>query len=119
MSAAGRFSEINPVVDKTIAIADRIQKSCEQLQQDQRDRLAESAAEGAAASSRAKWIAYLLVGICLAVSGVAVWAVRNIGGGTASWPASRRRSRAGGQCGVQVSSSSQSLAQGNSQTHVP
>ncbi|MGD0580013.1 MAG: methyl-accepting chemotaxis protein, partial [Bryobacteraceae bacterium] len=116
MSAAGRFTEINEVVDKTIAIADQIQKACEQLQQDQREHLAEAVTVGATTSSRSRWIAFMLIGVCLAVGGVVVWVVRAISNtlrllaGELGEGAEQVASAAS-----QVSSSSQSLAQGSSE----
>lgn len=50
MSADGQFRDINPPVTRTPALADRIQKATDQLQQNQRLHFAEAAEE---ASSRA------------------------------------------------------------------
>jgi len=116
MSAAGRFSEINPVVDKTIAIADQIQAACEQLQQNQKTLLADAVAEGAATSTRSRWIASVLLGLCLALGGVVVWivhhdtkALRQLAGEV------RDGAEQVASAASQVSSSSQSLAQGSSE----
>jgi methyl-accepting chemotaxis protein len=116
MSSAGRFSEINPVVEKTIAIADRIQAACERIAQAQREDLAEAAKEGAATSASSRWIAWILVIASLGVGGLVLWLVRQISRGLRqvvgelSAGADQTSSAAG-----QVSSSSQSLAPGASE----
>jgi methyl-accepting chemotaxis protein len=116
MSEAGRIAEINPVVDKTIAIADRIQKACEELQQDQRERMAQNRSEAADITSRTRLAAFILIGVCLALGGVVIWAVRHVSRDL------RGLARQMGEGAVQVagaasqvSSASQSLAQGASQ----
>jgi methyl-accepting chemotaxis protein len=116
MSEAGSFAEMNPVVDKTIAIADRIQYACERLRQGQRERLAEARKAAAETSSGSRRRAFVLIGLCLAAGGAAVWAVRQV---------SRQIRELAGEMGVgaeqvaaaaaQVSSASQALAQGASQ----
>ena len=115
MSADGQFRDINPLIAKTLAIADQIQKSTDQLQQNQRLHLAESAKAAEEASSRAGWMAVLLIGICVAVSAGILWLIRHIGT-TLRQIAAEMKDGAEqvAAAASQVSSSSQSLARGAS-----
>jgi methyl-accepting chemotaxis protein/methyl-accepting chemotaxis protein-1 (serine sensor receptor) len=116
LTAAGRFQEINSVVAQTDSLADQLQEACAQSQQNQRSHLAESAKEGAEASSRSRWIAIVLIGICLAVGGVVLLVVRDVSVTLRQLAAEMSEGawRVSGAA-AQVASFSQSLAQGASE----
>jgi len=116
LTAAGRFREINPVIEQTLAIADQIQKATDQLQSNQRLHLAESAQAAREASSRAQWVGAGLIAVCLAMTGGIVWLIWHIG---AALRQIAREMEDGAEqvagAASEVSSSSQSLAQGASE----
>jgi len=116
MSAAGRFSELNPVVDKTIALADQIQRGCEQLRQEQKTRVMEAAAEAGTTTSRSRWVAVSLLVLCLGVAGVMLWIIRSVSSALRRLAGEMGEgTRQVASAAAQVSASSQSLAQGSSE----
>ena len=115
LSEAGQFRDINPLIAQTLALADRIQKATDQLQQNQRLHLAESAKAAEEASSRARWMAVLLVGICVAVSAAILWLIWHINATLRQIAAEMENgAEQVAAAASEVSSSSQSLAQGAS-----
>lgn len=115
--AAQRFdAAMTSAMDRTVTMAGQMQKGAEQLLEVQRGLLNTSAQNAAVVSSHSRWIAFILIGVCLGVGGVVLWVVRNV---------SSTLRRLAGELGEgaeqvasaasQVSSSSQSLAQGSSE----
>lgn len=115
--AAQRFdAAMTGTMDRTVAVAGLMQKAADQLMEMQRG-LNQAAAENASAvSSRSRWIAFILIGVCLAVGGVVMWVVRDTSS-TLRHLAGELGESAGqvAAAASQVSSSGQSLAQGNSE----
>jgi methyl-accepting chemotaxis protein len=115
--AAQRFdAAMTSTMDRTVVMVGQMQKTADQLIETQRGLLTAAAQNATVVSSRSRWIAFILIGVCLAVGGVVVWVVRNT--------SSTLRHLAGelgegaeqvASAASQVSSSSQSLAQGNSE----
>ena len=112
--AAQRFdAAMTSTMDRTVTMAGQMQKAADRLIEQQWT-LSKAAAEKASAvSSRSRWLAFILIGVCLALGGVVLWLVRNI--------SSTLRHLAGelgegaeqvASAASQVSASSQSLAQG-------
>jgi len=103
-------------MDKTVPIAKEMTKAAAQLMTNQRLTQAEASERAAGITTRSRWIALVLCGVCLLVGAVVLWVVRDI---------SRTLRRLAGELGEgaeqtagaagQVSSSSQSLAQGSSE----
>jgi len=116
MSAAGQFRDIGPIMSKTSALADQIQKATDQLQANQRLHLAESAKAAEEASSRAQWIGVGLIVLCLAMTGAISWLIWHI---SATLRQIAVEMADGAEqvaaAASQVSGSSQSLAQGASE----
>jgi len=117
MSAAGRFdTTLNATVNKTIEMADQIQKAAQELQQREGANLAAASKDAQQTSSRSRWIATVMIGLCLALGAVVVWIVRQISG-TLRQIAAEMGDGAEqvAAAASQVSSASQSLAQGSSE----
>jgi len=114
---AQRFdAALSSTMDRTVTMAAQMQDAAEQLLEAQRGLLKAASQDAATISSENRWIAIILIAMCLAVGGVVLWVVRNI---------SSTLRRLAGELGEgaeqvasaasQVSSSSQSLAQGSSE----
>jgi methyl-accepting chemotaxis protein/methyl-accepting chemotaxis protein-1 (serine sensor receptor) len=115
--ASQRFdAALTSTMDRTNAIAAQMTKGAVQLLENPIERQATAVKDAADLSSRSRWIAFLLIGVCLAVGGLVAWVVRNV---------SHTLRQLAGEMGegaeqvdsaaLQVSSSAQSLAQGSSE----
>jgi methyl-accepting chemotaxis protein/methyl-accepting chemotaxis protein-1 (serine sensor receptor) len=114
--ASQRFdAALTSTLDRASAIAAQMTKGATQLLENQREQQATATKDAADISSRSRWIAFLLTGVCLAVGGLVLWVVRNVShalrqlAGEMGEGAEQVASAAS-----QVSSSAQSLAQGSS-----
>ncbi|HPT29004.1 MAG TPA: methyl-accepting chemotaxis protein, partial [Bryobacteraceae bacterium] len=115
--AAQRFdAAMTSTMDRTVALAGQMQNATSQLLEQQRGLNKTAAQKALAVSSQSRWIAFILIGVCLVVGAAVMWVVRDIG--------STLRRLAGelgegaeqvASAASQVASSSQSLAQGNSE----
>jgi methyl-accepting chemotaxis protein/methyl-accepting chemotaxis protein-1 (serine sensor receptor) len=115
--AAKRFdAELTSTMDRTFAVAGPMQQAAEQLLIQQRGLNKAAAQNASALSSLSRWIAFILIGVCLSVGGVVLWVVRNAGS-TLRQLASEIEVGADqvASAASQVSASSQSLAQGASE----
>jgi len=115
--AEQRFdSELKATIDKMVAYGVDASKANDELAQAQRDLFAASAIRAAEETSRSRWIAIVLVVLCLAIGGAVIYIVRQIGKALRHIAAemadgAEQVASASGQ----VSSSSQALAQGASE----
>jgi methyl-accepting chemotaxis protein/methyl-accepting chemotaxis protein-1 (serine sensor receptor) len=107
---------LTAAMDKTVSIAQQMQDGAGTVMEIQQGYLAAASKDAEALSSRSRWIAMLLIGLCVAVGAGVVFMVRQI--------SSTLRQIAGemgdgadqvAAAASQVSSSSQSLAQGSSE----
>jgi methyl-accepting chemotaxis protein len=115
--AAQRFdAAMSSAMDRTVAIGGQMNAAAGQLKEAQKGLLVAAAQNATVVSSQSRWIAFALIGLCLAVGVGVVWVVRDI--------SSTLRRMAGdlgegaeqvASAATQVSSSSQSLAQGSSE----
>ena len=115
--AAQRFdANMTSSMDRTAAVAGQTQKAAEQLAEAQRGLLKAAAQDAEDISSRSRWMAFILIGVCLAAGGLVLSVVRSL---------SLTLGRLAGQmvegaeqvasAASQVSASSQSLAHGSSE----
>ena len=115
--AAQRFDgAMTSTMDRTVVIAGQIQKAAEQLLEQQRAFNKAAAEDAAAISWRSRWVAFILIGLCLALGGAVMWVVRDTSSALRrlAGELSEGAEQVAGAAS-QVSSSSQSLAQGNSE----
>jgi methyl-accepting chemotaxis protein len=117
-SAKGTDSAVivNFIAEKIVPISARVERSTEQLQAQQRSFLASSAEDAAAKTSRSRWIAFVLIGLCVLVGAAVLFVVRHISSTLHSLAIELEQGAvqvAG--AASQVSSSSQALAQGASE----
>jgi methyl-accepting chemotaxis protein len=101
---------------KLLPLMEREDEASMSLAQAQRVQMEKSDAHAAATSSRARWIAFTLLGLVVIVAGVAVWVIRQVSLSLREIAASlaRESSHAAGAAS-QVASTSQLLAQGASE----
>jgi methyl-accepting chemotaxis protein/methyl-accepting chemotaxis protein-1 (serine sensor receptor) len=115
--SAQRFdAEMQATMDKTVDLANQATKATADLVQTQRQNLAAAQEQGAGATSSSRWIAFILIALCLAVGAVGVFMVRRIS--SALREIASEMATGADQVAAaagQVSSSSQSLAQGSSE----
>jgi len=109
-------TSLTDTLNRAAAIAVQMDKGAIQLRDAQRENNAAASKDAAEITSRSRWTALLLIAICLAAGAIVVWVVRNITvilrriAGELGEGAEQTASAAS-----QVSSSSQSLAQGSSE----
>jgi methyl-accepting chemotaxis protein/methyl-accepting chemotaxis protein-1 (serine sensor receptor) len=117
ISAAGQFDEKrNDTVNQTLVNYEPMLKSAAQLKQLISVIQAAEVKTASDTTSRSRWIAFVLIAICLAVGGVVIATIRGITGHLRRIAANvgdGARQVAG--AAAQIASSSQSLAQGSSQ----
>ena len=103
-------------MDRTVTMAAQMQKAGDVLLESQRSLLKAAAQDADAVSSRGRWIAFILIGVCLAVGGLVLAVVRHVSGALR-----RLASEVGGgaeqvaSAASQIASSAQVLAQGSSE----
>jgi methyl-accepting chemotaxis protein/methyl-accepting chemotaxis protein-1 (serine sensor receptor) len=116
-SAKQQFDgELKRALDQGVAQSEQMSKAANDIIQAQNDLFAISTEKAKAQTASSRWIAFVLIGICLAVGAGVVWIVRQISNtlrqiATEMADGADQVSAAAGQ----VSSSSQSLAQGASE----
>jgi methyl-accepting chemotaxis protein len=115
--SAQRFdAAMTSSMDRTVIMAEQMSKAAGHLLETQRGLLSASTQNAEAVSSHSRWIAIILIVVCLAVGGLVLWVVRDI---TATVRRLADELEEGANqvasAASQVSSSSQSLAQGSSE----
>jgi len=104
------------IPEKVAPISDRVQAAADDLTKQAKNFLTQSAKDSAETSSRVRWVAIILVCLCIAVGVAGIMVIRQINRSLRQ--AVQELAEGAGQtasAASQVSASSQSLAQGSSQ----
>ncbi len=107
---------LTATIDKMVDLGIEASKAADELAQTQRELFAASARKATEETSHSHWIAFVLIGVCLAVGAVVLFMIRQINSALrqlADEMADGAQQVAA--AASQVSSSSQSLAQGSSE----
>jgi len=117
MAAAQQFEgAMAQTMDRTIAIAEKMNRAAEQLMRSRADHASAAAAAAAGVVSSRQWLAFILIGLTFLTGCVGILILRQVNSGLRQI-ASEIGEGAGQVAGAagQVSSSSQALAQGASE----